>query len=246
MGARANARYFAADALERVASRVPRVGTWLDRIRPSTYSGWDRGFNGQRERQAMVREVAKAINFDAFVETGTFRGSTTAWVRQHLQLPVWTVELDERSYRFCRWRFRTETDVHLHQGDSRRFLREVAVQLPERRCLIYLDAHWYSDLPLGEEMRIVSSGWPEWVVMIDDFKVEGGHKYYFDDYGPGKSLELAILPFDALGDVGVFFPRATGMEERFPWRGCVVVGRGPDILASLRSCVSLREHSTET
>ena len=226
--------------LDKVGNRFPKLGAFVDRQRPHTFLHWTDGLNGQRERRRIVAEVIRKSEVAAFVETGTNRGATAAHVRRKFDLPVWTVELMPRFYALCRWRFRGDPDVHLHLGDSRSFLREMATKLPGERCLFYLDAHWYDDLPLADELRIIAGAWDEWVVVVDDFKVEGDPKYYYDDYGPGRALEYSYLPLDEISPCAAFYPVALGMEESFPWRGCIVLGQGEKVVAALEECVTLR------
>jgi hypothetical protein len=106
--------------------------------------------------------------------------------------------------------------------DSRQFLRDLA-ERPESRhetAFFYLDAHGNSDLPLRDELLIVTRTWRNAVVMIDDFQVPGDPGYQFDDYGPGKALTLSYLP--EMPGWRIYFPAARSTEE---WgsRGCVVL-----------------------
>lgn len=225
--------------VEAGSNRFPRLAAFRDRQRPATFVGWDDGFNGQRERRKLMKEVTLSIGVDAFVETGTHHGATAAYVRAKFDLPVWTVELNPRSYELCRWRFRDDPHVHVNKGDSRPFLRKLVDELKGRRCIFYLDAHWYDDLPLADELHIIGAAWEEWIVVVDDFRVEDDPKYYFDDYGPGRVLEYSYLPTD-LSEVEAFWPAAKGMEESYPWRGCIVLGHGNEVIKALRSCTTLR------
>jgi hypothetical protein len=52
----------------------------------------------------------------------------------------------------------------------------------------HLDAHWEGDLPLQEEIEIILGRFPNFLIMIDDFRVPGDSGYGFDDYGRGKML----------------------------------------------------------
>jgi hypothetical protein len=187
-----------------------------------------------------VKEIVEQTGVAAFVETGTHRGATAAYARRVFGLPVWTCELVPRSYELCRWRFRHDDDVHLHVGDSRAFLRAMSRELAGRRCLFYLDAHWYVDLPLADELRIIASAWDEWVVVIDDFRVEDDPKYYFDEYGADGVLEYSYLPMADLDQTAVFWPAASGLEESFPWRGSIVLGHGEAVIKGLHACATLR------
>jgi hypothetical protein len=226
--------------LDGLGDRWPGLGSWLDRQRAATFDRWTDGFNGQRERQRMVKELVQRTGVDAFVETGTYHGATAAHVRRVFGLPVWTVETTPRSHALCRWRFRGDEAVRLYNDDSRAFLRTIAGELSSHRCLFYLDAHWYDDLPLADELRIIDETWEEFVVIIDDFKVDDDPKYYFDDYGPGRALEYAYLPRELLRTCAAFWPKASGMEESYPWRGCIVLGRGRAVVEGLVSCATLR------
>ena len=232
--------------LRKLTDAWPRLGAFIDRQRPRTFDGWDDGMNGQRERRRLVGEVVRRTGVTAFVETGTNHGATTAYARRKFDLPVWTVEIMPRSFELCRWRFRDDPNVHVYLGDSRPFLRLVSAELSRRRCLFYLDAHWYTDLPLADELRIIANCWEEWVVVIDDFRVEGDPKYYFDDYGPGRTLEFDYLPSEDIAPYEAFYPAASGLEESYPWRGCIVLGRGDTVVSALRECATLRPARAST
>ena len=64
--------------------------------------------------------------------------------------------------------------------------------VPKCDVFFYLDAHWEDDLPLLEEIEVIFSHRDRATIMIDDFCVPGTD-YGFDDYGAGKTLNLAYL-----------------------------------------------------
>ena len=117
-------------------------------------------------------------------------------------------------------------------------MRERIATLPARsRVLFYLDAHWKDDLPLVEELRIITGSDLQWVVMIDDFKVPFDDGYSYDDYGPGKALNLDLLSF--LKDRSTFFfPRPHSSEETGAVRGTCVLAS--DLVKELLTCSLLR------
>ena len=78
---------------------------------------------------------------------------------------------------------------------------------------VYLDAHWNDDLPLVEELQIVSAGWPRAVIMIDDFQVPGDAGYGYDDWGPGRALTEDLLPATALAGWSLTYPSAASDYE---------------------------------
>lgn len=198
-------------------------------------------FNQQEFRQRMFGEIVAAIPFSTLVETGTFRGTTTAYLHTTTGLPVETAELQPRLYSGARHRLRRYRQIHVHLGDSRRFLQELAqrADLHGTAVFFYLDAHWYADLPLREELQIIFANWPRAVVMIDDFQVPGDADYHYDSYGEDQVLCLEYL---GRPDLATFFPAERGARESGLRRGCVVLAQDPELVTRLRQCPTLREH----
>ena len=92
---------------------------------------------------------------------------------------------------------------------------------------IYLDAHWYEDLPLEEEIEIICSSFKDYVIMVDDFEVPGDRGYGYDDYGKSKSLTLKQFSrVFKRHDLVALFPSVPSSEESGYKRGCVVLVKG--------------------
>lgn len=199
----------------------------LDFLRqPSMAPVWGGGpFNGQKFRQRILFDLLYCFPIRAIVETGTFRGTTTAFFAG-TALPVYTTEVHRRFFTYARLHFLfNRRVVHLHNQDSRSFLRDLSQDpsVPKADVLFYLDAHWREDLPLREELEIIFSNWSRAVVMIDDFAVPDSD-YGFDDYGPGKTLNLSYIEASvAARNLAVFFPAASPAEETGTKRGSVVL-----------------------
>jgi hypothetical protein len=196
-------------------------------LRPSLRSSFGGPFNGQRHRREIYDEIVGRLRLEAIVETGTFRG-TTAEIFAKAGVPVYSVEAHPRFHTFCRVRFWWEgkSNLRLYRSDSRTFLRQLVgdPSVPRHGVFFYLDAHWADDLPLREELEIIFGNWKRAVVMIDDFEVPGS-RYKFDDYGPGKALNLAYLqPVLSEHGPAVFFPSENAASETD--RGCVVLLHG--------------------
>jgi hypothetical protein len=185
----------------------------------------------------MVRELAGAVPFDVVLETGTFRGTSTAFFAAVTGTPVETVEISARYYEYSRRRLERLPGITVHLGDSRGFLRDQARKRPDATALIYLDAHWGDDLPLAEELHIIASEWTHSIVMIDDFEVPGDTGYEFDEVAPGKALTRSYLP-DMPG-WALFYPGIPSSEETGRRRGCVVLAPA-SLLAAVCKCPSLR------
>lgn len=182
-------------------------------------------FNGQRYRQRIFFDLLYHFPIKAIVETGTYHGTTTALFAA-TWLPVYTVESDPRHFSYSKMRFRgNRTHVHLHHGDSRSFLQRLSQDpaVAKEDVFFYLDAHWADDLPLREELEMVFSNWIRPIVMIDDFQTpQSGYEY--DDYGPGKTLNLGyIAPVVRAHQLAVFFPAVDSSRETGRKRGSVVL-----------------------
>ena len=78
---------------------------------------------------------------------------------------------------------------------------------------------------------------------VDDFAVPGDPGYGFDDYGPGKRLDLEYLRQGKLRDLIVFFPSVPSHEETGAKRGCVIATANGEIAKILEHCIMLRRWS---
>ena len=202
--------------------------------------------NGQSFRQRVYWEIISRINFQAIVETGTFRGTTTEYFAKS-GVPVYSVELDPRAYGYASLRFFRKDQIHVFQGNSPEFLRLLADthDFPKSKVFFYLDAHVqdssrYYKAPLVEELEMIFTKWTEAVVMIDDFQVPGTD-YSFDDWGPGKTLNMECL--EPLKDLNLtpFFPALDPKQETGARRGWVVLSREDavtEILSGLSTLTS--------
>lgn len=202
-------------------------------------------FNLQEHRKRIFSDLMERVPVTTIVETGTFRGSTTQFMAQRSDVPIHTVEAFDRFYYFARHRLKTLPQVTQHLGDSRVALNRLAKdpKAPKQSVFFYLDAHWKEDLPLREELVIITKHWNDSIVMIDDFEVPDDKGYEFDDYGDGKKLCLEYLGDLSHYGMTAFFPSIRGEAETGRKRGCVVLSSEKH-LPVLRNIPSLREWST--
>jgi hypothetical protein len=151
--------------------------------------------------------------------------------------------LDLIYHEYSKTRLRHLSEVYCSQGDSREFLRRLSSQanLTAKFAFFYLDAHWWDDLPLLEEIQIVHKHWKRFVVLVDDFKVSGDAGYGYDDYGVGKVLEIESFPQLKDMELDCFFPSLPSSEESGLRRGCVVFSDN-ETGSKLRGLKSLREY----
>jgi hypothetical protein len=175
-------------------------------------------FNGQERRKELVKTLFKAVRFNAIAETGTHFGTTTEYLARMTGLNVYTVECIPRYHHVARMRLRTLPNVRAFLDDSRSFLKKLAQDpsFPKEGCFFYLDAHWYSDNPLKQEITIISETWRESVLLIDDMPVPGDPGYTFDG-----ALDIEHL-YGLFDERLVFYlPSAPSSLETGRRRGCI-------------------------
>ena len=191
------------------------------RTRPP-WRGWGEPFNGQIRRTRTVAELIGRFEPDTLIETGTYFGFTSRYLASY-GLPVYTVELDPGIRLFAKRTLRGRPNVTLVHGDSATALGWIASASGIRRPLLYLDAHSPRGLPLEAELNTVLDRWPDFVLLIDDFKVPGDPDYLFWTF---ECEALAIETLRLADDVLAAFPAAPASSETGARRGTVYLGRG--------------------
>ena len=76
--------------------------------------------------------------------------------------------------------------------------------------------------------------------MVDDFKVDGDDSYLYDDYGPGKSLELSLVQQPEFAGLHVFWPAAPAKAEKRMRQGSVTLATTGAMTEALRGISELR------
>jgi hypothetical protein len=204
----------------------PKTAALIDYRRANyrTFFPFGGPFNGQTFRAELIRALIQLCKIEQIVETGTYRGTTTEWFAQ-FGLPVFSAEISARMAAFSRLRLTHWPNVRIENAPSTTALREWSADplICSRRTLFYLDAHWMNYLPLREEIEIISARFKSFAIVIDDFRVAGDDAYRYDDYGPGKVLELDYLKPVLSKFVTVYFPSLPGKRETGARRGCVLL-----------------------
>jgi hypothetical protein len=228
----------------RVFGLVPAwLGGHLHRLPTRLTFGITGPFNGQRRRVEAVAGMFEAVPFATIIETGTYRALTTMHLRSLSTAPIATVEVNKRYFDYSKRRLRKFDGVHQFLGHSPEVLRKLRgdAAWQGQPCFFYLDAHWLDDLPLLDELHEVRQGWSDFAALIDDFRVDGDDGYQFDDYGAGKTLELALLAgVIELAGLSVFWPAANSANETGARRGWVVVASPGSVADALAKVPQLR------
>jgi hypothetical protein len=210
-------------------------------LQPGTRQSWGGPFNGQSHRFEQVQDIFRQLKPDVVIETGTYRATSTIALAGLTRSPVFSIEDSPRQWGYSKARLLFNKQITLLKGDSRRKIATLGTRLAveKKTPFFYLDAHWKEDLPLADELALIFSFAWNPVVMIDDFKVQDDPGYAYDDYGPGKVLDLHyIAPAVTRFGLDAYYPSAPSSVETGMKRGAVVLARnGPasDSLAKLRS-----------
>jgi hypothetical protein len=135
--------------------------------------------------------IQKIINYRpgyksirVFVETGTFLGKTISSMATIFE-EAHTIELSPSLYQNAKAKFK-KLPIHFHLGDSRIIIKQLARSI-SRRAIWYLDAHWSGgptagnengqiNVPLLDELRVLSQRRPGDLIIIDDTRLFGTKK----------------------------------------------------------------------
>lgn len=228
-------------AARHLRARVPGLFASVDAAMPRRRAPWGGPMNGQLGRQEIVRKLLAVRPPTVVIETGTHLGVSTEFFALLTGGPVWTVESQKPYFRSAKKRFRENQHVHLSMSSSLSFLRDLtsAAEVPKTGAFFYLDAHWDADLPLREEVEIITGVWKDAWILIDDFQVPEDNDYGYDDYGGGNVLSLDYLsvpePWVPL------FPRLKGSDETGARRGCALLVPASDLDLVLSTGLLRRE-----
>lgn len=207
---------------------------------------WGGAFNGQQYRRNIFSELASVSDFHAAVETGTFRGDTTAFLAEVAKVSVFTTETNARAYEYARLRLQDDEKIFLTLQDSRRFIEDLSRNpfFPKQRVCFYLDAHRWGTIPLRDEVVVILENWAESVIMIDDFCVPDDPGYGYDDYGNGQFLSLEYLALDDVYPVSIYWPTVPSSQETGARRGCVVLVTLDALDKKVAKMATLRRNET--
>jgi hypothetical protein len=147
----------------------------------------------------LLQFLKEILPLSVFVETGTFEGESVANARPFFD-KLYTVELSEEYYSKASARFKGDSAIHVHQGESVQFLQKLCPLLRDKSVFYWLDAHWCiadatagekSQCPLLQELEAIDQLNSQSIILIDDAR------YFFSP--PPKPYEISQWPnFDAV------------------------------------------------
>jgi len=151
-------------------------------------------FNKMPQTAACVKDLKEKYKLEVALETGTWLGNTTKFLSCIFE-EVDSIEIDKNYYNLSTQNLRLFKNARVHFGNSATALLPLLnSKMLGKRLFCYLDAHWYSDWPLLDEIRQISQTHRDnCVLMIDDIKVPGRPDIQFDSYSQnGIKLECSL------------------------------------------------------
>jgi hypothetical protein len=136
-------------------------------------------------KRAMLKTEALRLNARGFVETGTYQGDTTWFLRNSFARIV-SIEVEPRFAAVARVRFRRWKNISIVEGDSSKCLGPLAAGIPSP-ALFWLDGHYSAGntgqgerkCPIWEELDAIA-GTKDLAcsIFIDDARLFGTDPFY--------------------------------------------------------------------
>lgn len=176
-------------------------------------------FNGQKCRSLVVEEIINNFKPKEIIEAGTYLGNTLEFLSK-FGIKTHSIEINPEFYYISKSRFVENNNVTLYCDDSLKVLPKIINQ--EKETFIYLDSHWYENLPLEKELELINSI-SDVIVLIDDFKIPKNADWKFDKY---NQTELSLEDINIPSDFSIYFPNYTPKEDGGFRSGCVFLSKG--------------------
>jgi len=139
-------------------------------------------FNGDFEFSDKLIELIKRYDLKWVIETGTSNGNSTRQLATMFS-QVYTIELNRAQYEVTTPFLKQFPNTTAYCGHSGKMLSQLLQDLKlTGNGAFYLDAHWYNDWPLLDELKAISNSNVKGhsLIIIDDMDIPGiveGDKY---------------------------------------------------------------------
>ena len=196
----------------------------------------DYEFNGQKCRSLVVKEIINNFKPTELIETGTYLGNTLEFLSK-FGIKTHSIEINPEFYFISKSRFVDNNNVILYCDDSLKVLPKIISK--ENPTFIYLDSHWYENLPLEEELEIINSI-NDVIVLIDDFKIPGNADWKFDKY---NQIELSLEDINIPTNYSIYFREYKPNEDGGFKSGCVFLSKGEKANSVLNNIELIKKYS---
>ena len=149
-------------------------------------------FNQSPELIPFFAYLTDNYKIDVIVETGTWKGDTTA-LFAFLCSEVHTAEVLHNHYEIAIHRLSAFPNAHCHLGSSPEVLNTILPAFKNKRVLFYLDAHWGAYWPLRDELAAIRKTHKNnCIIVIDDIQVPNRPDIPYDGYA-GKACSYKYV-----------------------------------------------------
>ena len=196
-------------------------------IESPIYISSEEAFNSQLHRQNIFKKIINHIPIEVIIETGTHVGNTTGFMTEISNANIYTTEINDRFNKIAKNRLKKFNSIKFYNLESTIFLNKLSVgDLIQKNSFFYLDAHahWYSYLPLIDEIEIIGKSWKKFIIMIDDFEHPNDEGYFYEEYGSGEKISLNLIhKIIKKYNLLCFFPTISSSEETGAKKGCILI-----------------------
>lgn len=129
-------------------------------------------------------DIKNKNKIDTIIETGTYHGITTKWFSKNFKT-VYTIECNVEFFKVALENLTECKNVYKTLGNSPTVLSKLLGNIDEKKTIIFLDAHWYTNPVLAELDAIKESG-KKPILAIHDFMVPEHPEFGYDVYPDQK------------------------------------------------------------
>jgi hypothetical protein len=180
-------------------------------------------FNGDNFIANNFLKLKEKFNIENAIETGTFEGGTTIFLAQNFK-NVFSIECDEPSFKKAESNIKNaNVNVNLIFGKSEEVLPSILNTI-SNNTIFYLDAHWYNDCPLKNELQLIKKFNLKPIIAIHDFLVPDSKKLGYDTYnGQSFTYEWLKEELDAIYDKKYNYFYNNDIDSEGAMRGIIYI-----------------------
>lgn len=141
-------------------------------------------FNGDTFIEQKFLEFRDRFGIKTIIETGSCFATSAIWMAKNFNFVI-TFENTSKYYDIAVKRISVAGVINMHCRllDSVIGLNEILPKCKNDKLMFFLDAHFYGNCPLLDELKVIADNNLRPVIAIHDFKVPGRQELGFDTYG---------------------------------------------------------------
>lgn len=151
-------------------------------------------FSGDEWIKQEFLNIRNQYNISTVIETGTYKGDTTAWLAENFKNVI-TIEVKEEYYNLGSWLQKYKNLIRLNTP-SQNVLCDLLSLLKEP-TLLFLDAHWEEECATPKELEVIARSFNKPFIVIHDVENPRYPEMQFDTYPNFKyNINSMIKYFD--------------------------------------------------